>query len=56
MTSSLVVSGVAWGVGLCLAVVPLLPVTSSWHFYGQTGICIPLPFNNLGEKNDIRAS
>nr|KAG5690414.1 hypothetical protein BaRGS_026461 [Batillaria attramentaria] len=26
-----------------LAGVPLLPVTSHWKFYSQTGICIPLP-------------
>nr|KAG5689452.1 hypothetical protein BaRGS_026013 [Batillaria attramentaria] len=23
--------------------IPLLPMTSHWQFYGQTGICIPLP-------------
>ena len=32
-----------WFVGCALAAVPLLPVTSHWEFYGQTGICIPLP-------------
>ena len=32
-----------WGIGLFLAVVPLLPATSHWQFYSQTGICIPLP-------------
>ncbi|KAL8589162.1 hypothetical protein ACOMHN_052500 [Nucella lapillus] len=32
-----------WLVGWFLALVPLLPVTSHWDFYGQTGICIPLP-------------
>ena len=32
-----------WAIGMTLAAVPLLPVTSSWHFYSQTGICIPLP-------------
>ena len=32
-----------WIVGLVLASVPLLPVTSHWEFYSQTGICIPLP-------------
>jgi hypothetical protein len=32
-----------WCVGLSLAAVPLLPVTSHWHYYSQTGICIPLP-------------
>ena len=35
--------GIAWAVGAVLAAVPLLPVTSSWQFYGQSGICIPLP-------------
>ncbi|XP_025097653.1 G-protein coupled receptor GRL101-like [Pomacea canaliculata] len=33
----------AWAVGITLASVPLLPMTSHWQFYGQTGICIPLP-------------
>ena len=34
---------VLWTVGIVLSAVPLLPATSSWHFYSQTGICIPLP-------------
>ena len=34
---------VLWTMGTVLAAVPLLPATSSWHFYSQTGICIPLP-------------
>jgi hypothetical protein len=34
---------VTWFLGLLLAAVPLLPVTSHWQFYSQTGICIPLP-------------
>nr|KAG5696554.1 hypothetical protein BaRGS_030422 [Batillaria attramentaria] len=34
---------VVWAVGILLAAVPLLPVTSYWNFYGQNGICIPLP-------------
>ena len=29
--------------GLVLVTVPLLPVTAHWNFYGQSGICIPLP-------------
>jgi hypothetical protein len=33
----------SWTVGLVLAAVPLLPSTSHWQFYSQTGICIPLP-------------
>ena len=32
---------VQWTMGIVLAAVPLLP--ASWHFYSQTGICIPLP-------------
>nr|KAG5685517.1 hypothetical protein BaRGS_024254 [Batillaria attramentaria] len=36
-------SALVWTIGLVLAVVPLLPVTSHWAFYSQTGICIPLP-------------
>ena len=34
---------VLWTMDTVLAAVPLLPATSSWHFYSQTGICIPLP-------------
>ena len=34
---------VLWTMGTVLAAVPLLPSTSHWHFYSQTGICIPLP-------------
>jgi hypothetical protein len=36
---------VTWLVRVALAVVPLLPFTSHWHFYGQTGICIPFPIS-----------
>ena len=32
-----------WLLGLMLAITPLLPVTSHWEFFSQTGICIPLP-------------
>ena len=32
-----------WLVGLLFSLVPLLPVTSHWEFYSQTGTCIPLP-------------
>ena len=32
-----------WCVGFVLALIPLLPITSHWEFYSQTGICIPLP-------------
>ncbi|KAK7106060.1 hypothetical protein V1264_017360 [Littorina saxatilis] len=41
--SALVASVLVWIAGILLAVVPLLPVTSHWEFYGQSGICIPLP-------------
>ena len=42
--SAMAASLVAWLIGLALAAVPLLPMTSDWNFYSQTGICIPLPF------------
>ncbi|XP_076444361.1 uncharacterized protein LOC143282559 [Babylonia areolata] len=35
-----------WIIGLTLAVIPLLPATSHWEFYSQSGICIPLPVTN----------
>ena len=41
--SAHVASGAVWLFGIVLAAVPLLPVTAHWNFYGQTGICIPLP-------------
>jgi hypothetical protein len=31
-----------WGLGLLLAALPLLPGSSHWQFYQNTGICIPL--------------
>nr|KAG5698616.1 hypothetical protein BaRGS_027127 [Batillaria attramentaria] len=40
---------IVWAVGLVLAAVPLLPVTSHWEFYSQTGICVPLPIT----RNDF---
>ncbi|KAL8619459.1 hypothetical protein ACOMHN_011810 [Nucella lapillus] len=42
-TSAQVACGIIWGLGVILASIPLLPVTSHWAFYSQTGICIPLP-------------
>ena len=33
----------SWAIGLLMAIIPLLPMTSHWQFYSQTGICIPLP-------------
>ena len=41
--SAQLTSAAVWVVGLALATVPLLPVTSHWEYYSQTGICIPLP-------------
>ena len=32
-----------WTMGTVLAAVPLLPTASTWQFYSQTSICIPLP-------------
>ncbi|XP_076439120.1 uncharacterized protein LOC143277993 [Babylonia areolata] len=43
VTSAIVACTVSWGLGMILASIPLLPVTSHWGFYSQTGICIPLP-------------
>jgi hypothetical protein len=47
--SAHVASLVVWCVGLALAAIPLLPVTSHWQFYSQTAICIPLPIT----RNDF---
>ena len=33
---------ITWTIGFLLALIPLLPATSHWDFYSQTGICIPL--------------
>ena len=41
--SSLVASACLWVVGGLVAALPLLPAFAHWRFYGQTGICIPLP-------------
>ncbi|KAL8592318.1 hypothetical protein ACOMHN_036952 [Nucella lapillus] len=42
-TSAHVACAVIWVLATILASIPLLPVTSHWAFYSQTGICIPLP-------------
>ena len=42
-TSAAVACLFTWFIGCLLAFIPLLPVTSHWEFYSQTGICIPLP-------------
>ena len=47
--SALLACCVVWAVGLTLAAIPLLPVTSHWRFYSQTGICVPLPIT----RNDL---
>nr|KAG5699128.1 hypothetical protein BaRGS_014427 [Batillaria attramentaria] len=39
--SAMIACGAAWFVGVVLAAVPLMP--AEWTFYGQTGICLPLP-------------
>ena len=44
------VCSLAWTLGLFLAAVPLLPMTSDWDFYSQTGICIPLPVTRSSFK------
>ncbi|KAL8570306.1 hypothetical protein ACOMHN_011327 [Nucella lapillus] len=41
--SAKIACAIAWAIGFALAAIPLLPMTSHWRFYGQTGICIPLP-------------
>nr|KAG5694356.1 hypothetical protein BaRGS_002210 [Batillaria attramentaria] len=38
--SALTACAIAWGVGVMLAAVPLI---AQWEFYGQNGICLPLP-------------
>nr|KAG5710533.1 hypothetical protein BaRGS_013179 [Batillaria attramentaria] len=47
--SAHVACAIVWAIGLVLAAIPLLPVTSHWEFYSQTGICIPLPIT----RNDF---
>ena len=42
--SAVVACASVWIFGVLLAAIPLLPITSHWQFYQQTGICIPLPF------------
>ncbi|KAL8562966.1 hypothetical protein ACOMHN_004658 [Nucella lapillus] len=42
-TSAHVACAIIWTLGFTLALIPLLPATSHWQFYSQTGICIPLP-------------
>nr|KAG5706850.1 hypothetical protein BaRGS_004185 [Batillaria attramentaria] len=39
--NALTICGATWAVGLTLATLPLFQIT--WEFYGQNGICLPLP-------------
>ncbi|KAL8585571.1 hypothetical protein ACOMHN_050330 [Nucella lapillus] len=41
-TSASIASLLTWIIGLCLAMIPLLPANSQWEFYSQSSICIPL--------------
>jgi hypothetical protein len=41
-TSVGILSLATWVTGVAMAMVPLLPATSHWEFYSQTGVCIPL--------------
>ena len=41
--SAHVASVMVWVVGVALASVPLSPLAAEWKFYGETGMCIPLP-------------
>ncbi|KAL8613107.1 hypothetical protein ACOMHN_035048 [Nucella lapillus] len=45
--SARMASSLAWVIGVLIAAVPLTHVAQDWNFYGQTGICIPLPFSKL---------
>jgi hypothetical protein len=48
--SATLVTMATWGMGVVMAAAPLLPVTSHWQFYSQTGTCIPLPVTRLEFK------
>ena len=45
--SASIAAALVWFVGLCLALVPLTPMTSHWKFFAQTGVCIPLPITRV---------
>ena len=49
-SSAVVICLTTWIVGCLLATIPLLPLTSHWEFYSQTGICIPLPITRQDFK------
>ncbi|XP_076472282.1 relaxin receptor 2-like [Babylonia areolata] len=48
--SAMVTCLFTWLIGWFLALLPLLPMTSHWEFYSQTGICIPLPITRMEFK------
>ncbi|KAL8604656.1 hypothetical protein ACOMHN_013436 [Nucella lapillus] len=52
-TSAAVACLLTWLAGWCLAVLPLLPLTSHWEFYSQTGICVPLPVTRQDFKGRV---
>ncbi|KAL8623243.1 hypothetical protein ACOMHN_062730 [Nucella lapillus] len=52
-TSAAVASLLTWLAGCFIAVLPLLPVTSHWEFYSQTGICVPLPVTRREFKGRV---
>ncbi|XP_076436576.1 G-protein coupled receptor GRL101-like [Babylonia areolata] len=52
-TSATMACSVTWLVGWFLALVPLLPMTSHWEFYSQSGICIPLPVTRQEFKGKV---
>jgi hypothetical protein len=41
--SAVLLSALAWVLGLLTAVVPLTPRFSHWEFYSQSSVCVPLP-------------
>ena len=49
-TSATVACLITWVIGWLLASIPLLPMTSHWEFFSQTGICIPLPVTRQNFK------
>ena len=42
--STILSCALLWLFGILLAAIPLLPATSHWEYYSQTGVCVPLPF------------
>ncbi|KAL8611100.1 hypothetical protein ACOMHN_064390 [Nucella lapillus] len=52
-TSAAMACLLTWLVGCLLALLPLLPVTSHWKFYSQTGVCIPLPVTRRTFKGRV---